>query len=629
MQTELVDRARRGDREAFGVLAAASVDRLYAIARLVLRDTDLAEDATQDALVKAWRDLPKLRDPDLFDAWLRRILVRSCSDIGRRRRRWRTEISLVPIEPTEPDTLAGIADRDQIERGLRRLNEAQRTILILHFYVGLSPTEAASALEIPVGTAKSRLHYAIEALKAALAADERTILGATREGRHGMNPTNDFERRMADYYAAEAPPRAPDWVLTQTLETIDTTPQRWSGLRAARSGLPSLGLRRLSLALGGAVAVVAIAALALNVYSNQPAVGGPSPSDDPRSSFLGTWYSTSDADGGTQTMTVRASGEDGVEIVVTDTIASVCKGTPSTMTGNGSVDGSKLVIPSPAYACDDGSEPKSLTGAPLAEQLRNLTYVHDAQIDALTVGSASVWTRQVAAAPSTGPSPSPSAAALVDFALGNPTPTFVSPINGYTFKYIDRGGFVPATERWDPDNQPPIASNELYGAGAPSRTNSMSWRPALPPSSSARRRRSRTGSLSMTGSTRPSSSTCRATAMCLAASRQRSPSMGSRARSRSVRTRSWRPSSSTGGSISSSLPTIARRQGVLRRLRRHDPLDPGNAVLLRERDEALRLADQRLRLQVCRQGSARAGHGALGSRHPAERTRQVGPGPIR
>ena len=89
----------------------------------------------------------------------------------------------MPIEPTEPDSAAGLADRDQIERGLRRLNEAQRTILVLHFYVGLSPTEAAAALDIPVGTAKSRLHYAIEALRAGLAADERSPVGVAREGR--------------------------------------------------------------------------------------------------------------------------------------------------------------------------------------------------------------------------------------------------------------------------------------------------------------------------------------------------------------------------------------------------------------------------------------------------------------
>jgi RNA polymerase sigma-70 factor (ECF subfamily) len=176
-------RARRGDHEAFSALAAGPVDRLYAIARLILRDTDLAEDATQDALVRAWRDLPTLRDVERFDAWLYRLVVRSCADIGRRRRRWHSELTVVTIEPAEPDRAAELADRDQLERGLRRLSDAQRTILILHFYVGLSPMEAADVLEIPVGTAKSRLHYAIDALRAALAADERSLLGNLREGR--------------------------------------------------------------------------------------------------------------------------------------------------------------------------------------------------------------------------------------------------------------------------------------------------------------------------------------------------------------------------------------------------------------------------------------------------------------
>ena len=146
MQTALVDRAKRGDREAFSVLAGGAVDRLYAIARLILRDTDLAEDATQDALVRAWRDLPTLRDVERFDAWLYRIVVRSCADIGRRRRRWRSELAIVPIEPAESDRATELADRDQLERGLRRLSDAQRTILILTFYVGLSPAEAADVL---------------------------------------------------------------------------------------------------------------------------------------------------------------------------------------------------------------------------------------------------------------------------------------------------------------------------------------------------------------------------------------------------------------------------------------------------------------------------------------------------
>lgn len=181
MQTELVDLARRGDREAFGVLAGGAVDRLYGIARHILRDTELAEDATQDALVRAWRDLPSLRDVERFDAWLYRLIVRACADVGRERRRWRTEMRVLPTEPSEPDRSSELADRDQLERGLRRLNDAQRTILTLHFHVGLSPGETAEALAIPVGTAKSRLHYAIEALRAAVEADERATVGALRK----------------------------------------------------------------------------------------------------------------------------------------------------------------------------------------------------------------------------------------------------------------------------------------------------------------------------------------------------------------------------------------------------------------------------------------------------------------
>ena len=131
MQTELVDRARHGDREAFGVLAGGAVDRLYATARHILRDAELAEDATQEALVRAWRDLPALRDAERFDAWLYRLLVNACNDVGRRRRRWRAEITVVSTEPSELDRATELADRDELERGLRRLTDAQRSVLVL------------------------------------------------------------------------------------------------------------------------------------------------------------------------------------------------------------------------------------------------------------------------------------------------------------------------------------------------------------------------------------------------------------------------------------------------------------------------------------------------------------------
>jgi RNA polymerase sigma-70 factor, ECF subfamily len=182
VQTELVDRARRGDREAFSVLAGQTVDRLYGIARLILRDAELAEDATQEALVRAWRDMRSLRDVERFDAWMYRLIVRACADLGRQHRRWRAQVVVLHAEPAERDRSSELADRDQLERGLRRLNDSQRTILVLNFYLGLPHSEVADALDIPVGTVRSRLHYAIEALRAAIEADERSSVGVMTEG---------------------------------------------------------------------------------------------------------------------------------------------------------------------------------------------------------------------------------------------------------------------------------------------------------------------------------------------------------------------------------------------------------------------------------------------------------------
>ncbi len=281
MQTELVDRARRGDREAFGVLAGGAVDRLYAIARLILRDTELAEDATQEALVRAWRDLPSLRDVERFDAWLYRLIVRACADVGRDRRRWRAEITIVSTEPAEPDRASALADRDELERGLRRLSEAQQTILVMHFYVGLSPTETADALDIPVGTAKSRLHYAIEALRAAIAADERSAVRRPAGGPNGMNANHDLERRLADFYETEAPPRAPEWVLESALATIDTTQQRRVRARAPRRAWPTSPMGWLATAAAVAVAVGGISLVAVQLSRGPASTPTPSPSPTP------------------------------------------------------------------------------------------------------------------------------------------------------------------------------------------------------------------------------------------------------------------------------------------------------------------------------------------------------------
>jgi RNA polymerase sigma-70 factor (ECF subfamily) len=174
VRRDLVEAAQRGDHEAFEVLATSVADRLYAAARLILRDADRAEDAVQEALVHAWQQLPTLRDPDRFGGWVHRLLVNACADEGRRMGRWSREIKVIRMEPSASDDTAGIADRDLLERGFRRLKPEQRAVLVLHFYVGLPARDIAAALGIPEGTAKSRLHYATEAMRAAVEADDRS-----------------------------------------------------------------------------------------------------------------------------------------------------------------------------------------------------------------------------------------------------------------------------------------------------------------------------------------------------------------------------------------------------------------------------------------------------------------------
>ena len=180
MRQDLVERARRGDREAFGQLASGEVDRLHAIARLVLRDPDLAEDAVQEALVRCWRQLPKLRDVERFDAWLYRILMHAIADEFARRRRFEATVQAVRMEPSTPDGTRHQADRDELEQGFRHLSVEHRSIIVLHHYVGLPLPAAAAALGIPSGTAKSRDHPAMSALRAALEAEERRV-GAQTE----------------------------------------------------------------------------------------------------------------------------------------------------------------------------------------------------------------------------------------------------------------------------------------------------------------------------------------------------------------------------------------------------------------------------------------------------------------
>jgi RNA polymerase sigma-70 factor (ECF subfamily) len=175
VQRALVDRAKRGDAEAFDALARMVGDRCMAIACRILRDTDRAEDAVQASLISAWRELRSLRDPDRFEPWLHRILIHVCYAEARRRRQWAGQIRVLPVESTYgPDETATIHDRDQVERAFRRLTLEQRAVLVFHHYLGLSMSEVADRLDIPVGTAKSRMHHATAAFRASLEADART-----------------------------------------------------------------------------------------------------------------------------------------------------------------------------------------------------------------------------------------------------------------------------------------------------------------------------------------------------------------------------------------------------------------------------------------------------------------------
>jgi RNA polymerase sigma-70 factor (ECF subfamily) len=180
MQRDLVVRAQGGDLDAFSTLTAGRMDRLFAAARLILRHDEGAADAVQDALLQAWLDLRGLRDPDRFDAWLHRLLVRACYRAASRRRdREVVEIRVAArADAVTPDAQRAVALNDQLDRGFRRLSAEQRAVIVLHHYLGLSLVESAEALAIPLGTMQSRLSRATQAMRAALEADERPIAAA-------------------------------------------------------------------------------------------------------------------------------------------------------------------------------------------------------------------------------------------------------------------------------------------------------------------------------------------------------------------------------------------------------------------------------------------------------------------
>ncbi len=172
MRTRLVEQAQQGDERAFADLVDLDGDRCYAIAYRILRDVERAQDAVQQAFLLAWRELPRLRDPERFETWLHRLVVNACYEEFRRYRRWSANVSELPVDgPVATDTLVSIDERDALVRAFRTLSPEHRAVVVLHHHTGLPLTSIAEVVGVPVGTVKSRLHYATRILRGALASD--------------------------------------------------------------------------------------------------------------------------------------------------------------------------------------------------------------------------------------------------------------------------------------------------------------------------------------------------------------------------------------------------------------------------------------------------------------------------
>ena len=175
MDQDLVVRVQEGDQRAFEALATADYPRLFRVAHGVMGDRGLAEDVTQQALLDIWRKLRRLRDPDKYEGWSYRLLVRVCYAEAKRQPKWTSDDELSPAdEPRTVDAYGAVADRDQLERGLRRLSMDHRVVLALRFLLGMTPEEVAVTLDLPRSTVYSRVQAAVKAMRAALEADARS-----------------------------------------------------------------------------------------------------------------------------------------------------------------------------------------------------------------------------------------------------------------------------------------------------------------------------------------------------------------------------------------------------------------------------------------------------------------------
>jgi RNA polymerase sigma-70 factor (ECF subfamily) len=174
MDQDLVVGAQRGDQQAFERLTAAAHPRLFRVAYGILRDRHLAEDVTQEAFIDIWRTIRRLRDPSKFEAWSYRLLVRRCYAEAKRRPPSVFDDSMATDdERVTNDDIAAVIDRDQLDRGFRRLSVEHRTVIVLRCLLDLPMDRVAEALGVAPGTVGSRLNRALASLRAAIEADSR------------------------------------------------------------------------------------------------------------------------------------------------------------------------------------------------------------------------------------------------------------------------------------------------------------------------------------------------------------------------------------------------------------------------------------------------------------------------
>lgn len=163
---------------AFQRLADEHLDAAYRLARVILRDPTEAQDVTHDAFVQAWRKWSTIRDPERFEAWFDRILVNACKDRLRRSSR-RTAVDISDeLALATADPYVRTHERDAIDQALAALSPDHRIVIALRYDRDLAADEIARRLDIPIGTVRSRLHYALRYLHETI--DVLAREGATR-----------------------------------------------------------------------------------------------------------------------------------------------------------------------------------------------------------------------------------------------------------------------------------------------------------------------------------------------------------------------------------------------------------------------------------------------------------------